>query len=169
MVEWGSLEPLGARASWVRIQPVSIEPQPQFGPEISVGADDDLDTPALVVDLERLERNLERWQRFCVGLGMANRPHIKTHRTVEVARMQVELGAVGITCQKLGEAEVMVAAGITDILVPCNILGPKKLERLASLLSVARITVSVDDTALLPGLAGAAREDQLRRRRPRRV
>ena len=67
-----------------------------------------LETPALVVDVERLERNLERWQRYCHQTGLANRPHVKTHKSVEIARRQVELGARGITCQKLGEAEVMV-------------------------------------------------------------
>ena len=117
----------------------------------------DLDTPAVVVDLGRLERNLERWQRYCDEIAIANRPHVKTHRTVELARRQIELGAVGITCQKLGEAEVMVAAGIDDVLIPYNLLGERKLERLAALLGRARISVSVDDHAVLPGLERAAR------------
>jgi len=82
-----------------------------------------LDTPAVVVDLDRLERNLERWQAHCDRVGLANRPHVKTHRSVEIARRQLALGAAGITCQKLGEAEVMADAGITDILVPYNIVG----------------------------------------------
>jgi D-serine deaminase-like pyridoxal phosphate-dependent protein len=71
--------------------------------------------------------------------------------------MQVDIGAAGITCQKLGEAETMVDGGIEDVLIPYNIVGEPKLERLAALLGRARITVSVDDAALLPGLSGAAR------------
>lgn len=117
---------------------------------------DALETPALVLDVGRLERNLERWQRYCDEVGLANRPHVKTHRVVEVARRQVDLGARGITCQKLGEAEVMAAAGIDDILIPYNILGERKLSRLADLLGRVRVSVSTDDAALLPGLASAA-------------
>jgi D-serine deaminase-like pyridoxal phosphate-dependent protein len=81
---------------------------------------------------------------------------VKTHKCVEIARRQVALGAVGLTCQKLGEAETMVDAGLDDVLVPYNIVGDAKLERLAALLARATITVSVDDEALLPGLEGAA-------------
>ena len=71
---------------------------------------EELDTPVAVVDLERVNRNLERWQAYCDRVGLANRPHVKTHRSVTIARRQVELGAVGITCQKLGEAETMADA-----------------------------------------------------------
>ena len=110
-----------------------------------------------MVDVDRLERNLRRWQSECDRLGLANRPHIKTHRSVEVARRQLELGAVGLTCQKLGEAETMVDAGFDDVLVPYNIVGSRKLDRLAELLRRATIRVSFDDPALLPGLAAAAR------------
>jgi D-serine deaminase-like pyridoxal phosphate-dependent protein len=115
-----------------------------------------LDTPAAVVDVDRLERNLERWQKHCDDVGFANRPHVKTHRCVEIARRQRKLGAVGITCQKLGEAETMVAAGLEDVLVPYNIVGRSKLERLARLLEQATIAVSVDDAELLRGLEWAA-------------
>jgi D-serine deaminase-like pyridoxal phosphate-dependent protein len=115
-----------------------------------------IDTPAAVVDVERLERNLRRWQEHCERVGLANRPHIKTHKCVEIARRQIELGADGLTCQKLGEAETMADAGFDDLLIPYNLLGPAKLERLAALLARANVAVSVDDAALLPGLAGAA-------------
>jgi D-serine deaminase-like pyridoxal phosphate-dependent protein len=118
---------------------------------------DDIETPAAVVDADRLERNLARWQDHCDRYGLANRPHVKTHRCVEIARRQLELGAVGITCQKLGEAEVMADARFDDILVPYNIVGPTKLRRLRALLERTAVTVSVDDPALLLGLAGAAR------------
>ena len=120
----------------------------------------DVDTPAVVVDVDRLQRNLTRWQSHCDEVGLANRPHVKTHKSVEIAKRQVALGANGITCQKLGEAEVMVAAGIDDVLIPYNIVGEDKLERLVALGREARLTVSVDDERLLPGLAEAARRSR---------
>jgi D-serine deaminase-like pyridoxal phosphate-dependent protein len=116
----------------------------------------DVETPAAVVDADRLESNLARWQEHCDRHGLANRPHVKTHRCVEIARQQLSLGAVGITCQKLSEAETMADAGCSDILVAFNIVGASKLERLRTLLGRVALTVSVDDARLLPGLAGAA-------------
>jgi D-serine deaminase-like pyridoxal phosphate-dependent protein len=116
----------------------------------------ELDTPAVVVDVDRLQRNLGSWQAHCDTVGLANRPHVKTHKSVEIARRQVGLGARGITCQKLGEAEVMAEAGIDDILIPYNLTGQAKLERLATLADRADLAVTVDDERLLPGLAGAA-------------
>jgi len=116
----------------------------------------DVVTPALVVDLERLESNLGRWQGYCDRAGLANRPHVKTHKCVEIARRQVALGARGITCQTLREAEVMVEAGIDDVLVPYNVVGERKLERLAGLLRHATVTVTADDASLLPGLGRSA-------------
>ena len=83
----------------------------------------ELETPAPVVDLDRLERNLARWQQRCDELGLANRPHVKTHKCVEIARRQVALGASGLTCQTLGEAETMADAGLDDVLVPTNVVG----------------------------------------------
>jgi D-serine deaminase-like pyridoxal phosphate-dependent protein len=120
------------------------------------GAAAALDTPAAVVDLDRLERNLERWQAHCDGLGLANRPHVKTHKCVEIARRQVGLGAVGLTCQTLGEAQTMIEAGLENVLIPYNVVGPPKLERLSLLLRQAAVAVSVDDPALLAGLDAAA-------------
>jgi D-serine deaminase-like pyridoxal phosphate-dependent protein len=115
-----------------------------------------VETPAVVVDVDRLERNLERWQAYCDSVGLANRPHVKTHKSVEIARRQVALGARGITCQKLGEAEVMAEAGIDDILIPYNLLGAEKLDRLSVLAGRIDVSVSVDDERLLRGLAAAA-------------
>ena len=116
----------------------------------------ELETPVPVVDLDRLERNLTRWQQRCDELGLANRPHVKTHKCVEIARRQVALGAAGLTCQTLGEAETMADAGMRDVLVPSNVVGELKLARLARLLARADVTVAVDDEAVLPGLDGAA-------------
>ena len=116
----------------------------------------DVATPAAVVDLDRLEVNLARWQAHCDEHGLASRPHVKTHKCVEIARRRVELGARGVTVQTLYEAEVMVGAGIEDLLLPYNLVGGRKLEWLAQLLRRASVAVSADDEALLPGLAGAA-------------
>jgi D-serine deaminase-like pyridoxal phosphate-dependent protein len=113
-------------------------------------------TPAAVVDLDRLESNLARWQAYCDEQGLANRPHIKTHKCIEIARRQVGLGARGVTCQTLHEAELMVDAGIDDVLLAYNVVGGRKLEQLAMLLGRADVRVIADDEGLLPGLAGAA-------------
>lgn len=105
---------------------------------------DDLDTPSLIVDLDIMESNLARMQNYCNQYGIGLRPHIKTHKIPALAQAQMDLGAVGIACQKLGEAEVMADAGLLDIMIPYNILGQRKLERLAALARRAQVTVSVD-------------------------
>ena len=75
---------------------------------------DELETPVPVVDLDRLQENITRLQAYLDEHGIANRPHIKTHKIPAIARMQVEAGAVGITCQKISEAQVMAEAGFTE-------------------------------------------------------
>src|SRR3979409_1452087 len=102
---------------------------------------EELDTPVLVAVLDAVERNIAGMQSYCDEHGLALRPHIKTHKLPELAHMQVAAGARGITCQKLGEAEVMAAAGIDDILISFPLVGRAKAERLAVL--ARRITVSV--------------------------
>ena len=91
-------------------------------------------TPAVVIDLDIVERNIARLQAACDAAGLANRPHIKTHKSPALAALQREHGAKGITCQKLGEAEVMAAGGQDDILISYNLLGDEKMARLARLL-----------------------------------
>ncbi|MBM1173787.1 D-TA family PLP-dependent enzyme [Microvirga arabica] len=113
-------------------------------------------TPAVVVDLDVVERNIARVQGLCDAAGVANRPHIKTHKSPVIASMQRDGGARGITCQKIGEAEVMAEAGHDDILVAYNILGEEKLGRLGSLLSRARVTVAADNPTVVAGLPEAA-------------
>jgi D-serine deaminase-like pyridoxal phosphate-dependent protein len=127
-------------------------------PEAALASSGELDveTPAPVVDLDRLERNLSAWQERCDELGLANRPHVKTHKCVAIARRQVELGARGLTCQTLGEAEAMADAGLDDILLPGNVVGDRKLSRLAQLLERAAVTVAVDEPRVLAGLVRAA-------------
>ncbi len=117
----------------------------------------DYGTPAVVVDLDRVERNIARLQEACDAAGLVNRPHIKTHKSPAIARMQVEAGARGITCQKLGEAEVMAEGGLDDILISYNILGEHKLGRLGRLLGGGtRVTVAVDNPVTVEGLPRAA-------------
>jgi D-serine deaminase-like pyridoxal phosphate-dependent protein len=114
------------------------------------------DTPELIVDLAVLRDNVEREARAAGEAGVALRPHIKTHKLPEVARMQIEAGAVGIQVAKLGEAEVMIDSGIDDVLIGYPIVGPLKVERLMSLAERARITVSLDALAVAEPIAAAA-------------
>ncbi len=118
---------------------------------------DALDTPALVIDLDRVERNLRRCQDYADAHGLALRPHIKTHKIPEFAHRQVALGARGITCQKLGEAEVMADAGISDILITYNIVGEAKLARLAALARRCAIRTVADSAEVAEGLSAAMR------------
>ncbi len=116
----------------------------------------ELDTPSLAVDLDVLERNIAGMAALCKDIGIAQRVHTKTHKTPEIAHMQVAAGSRGITCQKLGEAEAMVDGGLDDILIPYNIVGKPKLERLVNLSRRARITVAVDSADTAHGIAHAA-------------
>ena len=113
-------------------------------------------TPAIVIDMDRVERNIARIQSACDAAGVANRPHIKTHKNPTLAKLQISAGAKGITCQKLGEAEVMAHAGIDDILISYNLIGDEKIERLGALQAKANITVAADNSTVIAGLPKAA-------------
>ena len=113
----------------------------------------DLDTPCVLVDLDRVEANLKRAQDFADKSGLQLRPHIKTHKLPRFARQAIDLGAVGITVQKLGEAEVMADAGITDMLLTFNIIGAAKLARLKALNERVTIRVVADSTECVSGLS----------------
>jgi D-serine deaminase-like pyridoxal phosphate-dependent protein len=117
---------------------------------------DDLETPVPVVDLDRLEANISRLQSYLNEHGIANRPHIKTHKIPAIAQMQVDAGAIGITCQKVSEAEVMAEAGFTDIFIPYNIIGESKLTKLMALAKRVTISVTADSAYVINGLSGAA-------------
>lgn len=117
---------------------------------------DQLDTPAAVVDLDRLEANIVGLQSYLDRYSIAHRPHIKTHKIPCIAQMQLEAGAVGITCQKLGEAEVMADAGCDDIFVPYNIVGEAKLRRLIELARRVKLSVTADSAYTVRGYAVAA-------------
>lgn len=113
----------------------------------------ELDTPSVLIDLARVEANLQAAQALADAAGLRLRPHIKTHKLPRFARRQVELGAVGITVQKLGEAEVMADAGLDDLLLTFNILGAAKLARLAALHARVRIRSVADSAECVHGLA----------------
>src|SRR5580700_27382 len=113
-------------------------------------------TPVAVIDMDRVERNIARVQAACDAAGVANRPHIKTHKSPWLAKLQVAAGAHGITCQKLGEAEVMAEAGIDDILISYNLIGEEKMARLGALQAKANMTVAVDNSVTIAGLPQAA-------------
>ena len=112
----------------------------------------DLDTPALLVDIDVVEANLARAQGYADAHGLRLRPHVKTHKLPRIARRQVALGAVGITCQKLGEAEIMAEAGIEDILISYNLLGDEKMGRLGALQTKANMTVAADNPTVVADL-----------------
>jgi D-serine deaminase-like pyridoxal phosphate-dependent protein len=118
---------------------------------------EEIDTPALVVDLDVFERNLDLMAGASRGAGIALRPHAKSHKCPDIAEAQIERGAAGICCQKVGEAEAFVAAGIRDVLVTNEIVGERKQARLAALAKVATIGVLADDAANVRHLGAAAR------------
>ncbi|MEX0860490.1 MAG: alanine racemase [Cucumibacter sp.] len=115
----------------------------------------DLETPVSVIDVDILDANLKRWQARSDALGLANRPNAKTHKLAEVAKYQLALGASGISVQKLGEAEVVADARISDILVTFNIVGELKLVRLAALARRTAISVVADSEEVARGIGGA--------------
>jgi D-serine deaminase-like pyridoxal phosphate-dependent protein len=117
---------------------------------------EDLDTPVPVIDLDRDERNLRKMQAYCDQHGLRLRPHIKTHKLPHMAHWQVALGACGITCQKLGEAEVMAAAGLDDILISYPLIGPTKALRLAALARRITMRVAIDNPLAFETAARAA-------------
>lgn len=112
----------------------------------------DLDTPSLVVDLDRVDANIRDMAERATTTGVHLRPHTKTHKMPEIARLQIDAGASGITCAKVGEAEVMVAAGFDDVLIAYPIYGEEKLARLSALREKARILVSLDSVEVAQGL-----------------
>jgi D-serine deaminase-like pyridoxal phosphate-dependent protein len=117
----------------------------------------ELDTPAVTVDLDIVEANIARAQELLDTHGVANRPHIKTHKIPALAKLQMQAGAIGITCQKLGEVEVFADAGVADdILLTYNVIGEAKMERLANLTKrLGRMAVVLDNETVARGLSEA--------------
>ena len=117
----------------------------------------ELSTPSLTIDLDVMEHNLDRMAQSCREQGVGLRPHTKTHKTPQVARLQMERGAVGLTVAKVGEAEVMAQAGLDEILVAYPIFGREKLERLARLACEREILISLDNERTAQELSRASR------------
>ncbi len=115
----------------------------------------DLDTPSLLVDLPRLTANLKRMARSARAAGLQLRPHTKTHKTPQIAKLQLAHGAAGITVAKLGEAEVMADAGIADIFIANEIVGPQKIARLLELSRRAEVSIGVDSLEVATPLSQA--------------
>lgn len=125
---------------------------------------EDLETPVVTIDLGVMEANISKMQAYCDQHSIRFRPHIKTHKTPEIALLQREAGASGITCQKLGEAEVFADAGFDDIFIPYNLIGATKLKRLMALdervrangNDAGKISLAVDSVAVARGIAETA-------------
>lgn len=118
---------------------------------------EEIETPALIVDLDMMERNIRKMADLTKSMGIQLRPHIKTHKCPTIAHMQMAAGAIGLACANLGEAEVMVKAGLKDILITRMVVGPEKVRRLMGLAKVADIMVATDSFANVAELAVGAK------------
>ncbi|HUK76068.1 MAG TPA: DSD1 family PLP-dependent enzyme [Thermoleophilia bacterium] len=133
-------------------------PEPLVPPyRAPLGGDrDQIDTPALLLDRDKLEHNIAAMAAFAAGGPAKLRPHSKTHKCVEIARLQLAAGATGITCAKVGEAEALAEGGISDILIANQVVGPIKIARLVELARRCTVTIAVDDAGNVVQLAAAA-------------
>jgi D-serine deaminase-like pyridoxal phosphate-dependent protein len=118
---------------------------------------DELDTPALCIDLDLMETNIERMAAICRQHGVGWRPHTKAVKTPEIARLEIAAGALGVTCAKLGEAEVMAEGGIRDILVANQIVGRQKMLRLTEVCLHADLIVAIDHQDQVRAMSEALR------------
>ena len=118
----------------------------------------DVDTPALILELDAFERNLKRLQDSLADRSISVRPHAKSHKCPQIALRQIALGAVGVCCQKVSEAEAMVEGGVPDVLIANEVVGDAKLKRLAALAKQARVAVCADNAQNVKALDAAARE-----------
>jgi D-serine deaminase-like pyridoxal phosphate-dependent protein len=116
----------------------------------------ELDTPVLLANGDAVDRNMARMAKLVSDAGLAWRPHAKAHKSPQVAEMQIEAGACGICCAKLGEAEVMAAGGSRDILITTPVIGPSKLMRLMQVANLAAVSVVVDDPSNVEEMAMCA-------------
>jgi D-serine deaminase-like pyridoxal phosphate-dependent protein len=118
----------------------------------------EVDTPALLLDLDAFEYNLRRLNESLRGMAVRVRPHAKSHKCPEIALRQIEAGAVGVCCQKVSEAQALVRGGVKDVLIANEVVGAPKLARLAELASEAQVGLCVDEAAMVEPLAVAARQ-----------
>ena len=125
-------------------------------------AEDEVDTPALLIDLDAFEHNLDRMAALLAPTGARLRAHAKTHKSPVIAHLQMARGAVGQCVQKVAEAEALAWGGVPDILVSNEVVGARKLARLAALSRIARVAVCADDPAQVASLAAAAEDAGVR-------
>lgn len=116
----------------------------------------ELDTPALLIDLDKMESNIQTMADYFTTVNAALRPHLKTHKTPMLAHKQIAAGAIGTTCAKLGEAEAVIHAGIRDVLIANQILGRQKITRLVNLAKQSEIMVAVDNAQNVTDISAAA-------------
>ena len=136
---------------------ISTIPPAQIGMPLA-----EVDTPALLIDLDAFEYNLAKMQQDLSGSQVRLRPHAKTHKCPLIARQQIDRGAVGVCCQKVGEAEEMVYGGIPDVFITNEVVGAQKLKRLIALARQARIAVCADDALHAIAYAEAARDGKIK-------
>ena len=116
-----------------------------------------VETPALVIDLDAMERNLARMADYARSRRMRLRPHAKMHKCAALARLQIAAGAVGVCVQKVGEAEALAAGGVPDLYISNEVIEPAKLERVAHLAGQVKLAIAVDSTLGVQRLAAALR------------
>ena len=119
---------------------------------------DDVDTPALILDLDRMEQNIKRMAKFAKECGVSLRPHVKTHKSPEIAKIQLEAGSRGVCLQKVSEVEVFAGAGIRDIFLTNEVIVPQKLERLARVAETAHIGLAADDVDVVKTIGRVFKE-----------
>jgi len=117
----------------------------------------EIDTPALLLDLDKLDYNVEAMAQFFEGQEADLRPHMKTHKSPIISHRQIKAGAIGVTCQKTGEAEVMAKSGIDDILIANEVVGKRKVRRVANLARTVDLKVAADDERNVRELGKVAR------------
>lgn len=137
--------------------PNTVSHMPSYPPATVGMALAEVDTPALILELDAFERNLHRLPESLKGRSVALRPHAKSHKCPQIALRQMALGAVGVCCQKVSEAEALVEGGVGDVLIANEVVGEPKLRRLAALARQARVAVCADDATNITALDQAAR------------
>lgn len=124
----------------------------------------EVDTPALIIDLDAMEANMDAMAAFCRQAGVGLRPHAKTHKSPVIANWQIARGAVGQCVQKGGEAEALAWGGVRNILVSNEVVSPRKLARIAALSGMAEVAICADDAAVVDLIAAAAEAARTRLR-----
>lgn len=136
----------------------------QQAPAIVGQREDEVDTPALLLDLDAFEHNLDRMAHMAAAGSVRLRPHAKTHKSPAIAHLQAARGAVGQCVQKVAEAEALVAGGVRDVLVSNEVVGTAKLARFAALARAADVAICADSSAHLAALESAATDSSVRLR-----